>query len=206
MSAHLGLILHVQEGNGGLSGWFNNPASGASSTWWVGKGGALEQYVDADVTAWAQGNGNGTYNSVETEGYHDEALTAAQEDTLAQLYAWGAQVYKWGNVLAEAPGDEGFGWHGMGGSAWGGHTGCPGDVRKPRRAPILAAAFGPTPAPEPEEELEVIIIRSPDGAMSMFDGTKKVGLVDTQSAGAFQAAGIKVANISKNQYDRIPNA
>lgn len=149
MSAHLGLVLHVQEGNGGLSGWFNNPASGASSTWWVSKTGALEQYVDADICAWAQGSGNSTYNSVETEGFHTEPLTAAQESTLAALYAWGATTYGWPLVLAETPGARGFGWHGMGGSAWGGHTGCPGDLRKSRRGPILAQIGTPTPPPEP---------------------------------------------------------
>lgn len=151
MSSHLGLVLHVQEGNGGLSGWFNNPSSGASSTWWVSKGGALEQYVDANSTAWAQGNGNSSYNSVETEGYHTEALTPAQESMLAQLYAWGAATYGWANATAEAPGQRGFGWHGMGGQAWGGHTGCPGDPRKNRRAAILAVAFGGTPAPKESE-------------------------------------------------------
>ena len=144
MSANLGLVLHVQEGNNGLAGWFNNPASDASSTWWVSKAGALEQYVDADVCAWAQGDGNSTYDSVETEGYHDEPLTAAQESTLARLYSWGATTYGWANALAEAPGQHGFGWHGMGGSDWGGHTGCPGDLRDARRGPILAVAFGGT--------------------------------------------------------------
>jgi hypothetical protein len=152
MSAHLGLVLHVQEGNGGLQGWFNNPASGASSTWWVSKAGVLEQYVDADATAWAQGAGNATYNSVETEGFVAEPLTGAQESMLAELYAWGAVTYGWPNALAEAPGQRGLGWHGMGGSAWGGHTGCPGDLRKNRRDEILAAAFGgPSQAPDTEE-------------------------------------------------------
>jgi peptidoglycan hydrolase-like protein with peptidoglycan-binding domain len=149
MSAHLGLVLHVQQGNNSLAGWFNNPSADASSTFWVAKSGTLEQYVDADVTAWAQGSGNSTYNSVETEGYDTEPLTSAQEATLASLYQWGAQAYGWPNALAETPGVAGFGWHGMGGSSWGGHTGCPGDLRNPRRAPILAVAFGGSPAPTP---------------------------------------------------------
>ncbi len=152
MSAHLGLILHVQQGNGGLSGYFNDPANQASSTWWVAKTGTLEQYVDADVRAWAQSAGNATYNSVETEGFVAEPLTPPQEATLARLYNWSTSVYGWPNALSEAPGQPGFGWHGEGGSAWGGHVGCPGDVRKPRRQPILDAAFGapqPTPLPPP---------------------------------------------------------
>lgn len=150
MTAHLGLVLHVQEGNGALSGWFNNPAAQASSTWWVGKNGALEQYVDADLSAWAQAAGNGQYNSIETEGYHTESLTTQQESTLARLYTWGVQTYRWPVRLAEAPGQPGFAWHGMGGGSWGGHTGCPGDLRKNRRSAILAAVSGqaaPSPAP-----------------------------------------------------------
>jgi len=101
------------------------------------------------VCAWAQSGGNSTYNSVETEGYHTEALTAAQESMLARLYTWGAQTYGWPNALAESPGVKGFGWHGMGGSSWGGHTGCAGDLRNPRRGPILAVAFGGSPTPTP---------------------------------------------------------
>jgi peptidoglycan hydrolase-like protein with peptidoglycan-binding domain len=147
MSSHLGLVLHVQQGNNSLAGWFNNPAADASSTWWVAKSGTLEQYVDADVCAWAQGDGNSTYNSVETEGYDTEPLTSAQEAMLARLYTWGNQTYGWPNALSESPGVKGFGWHGMGGGDWGGHTGCPGDLRYPRRDPILSVAFGSTPAP-----------------------------------------------------------
>ena len=145
MAAHAGLVLHVQQGNGGLSGWFNNPTSQASSTWWVSKAGALEQYVDADLSAWAQGAGNLTYNSVETEGYTTEPLTAAAEATLARLYAWGHDTYAWPFSLSETPGQAGFGWHGMGGMAWGGHVGCPGSLRRDRRPEILAAALSPTP-------------------------------------------------------------
>jgi hypothetical protein len=164
MSAHLGLVLHVQEGNNSPAGWFNNPSSGASSTWWVSKAGALEQYVDANVCAWAQGNGNSTYNSVETEGYHNEPLTAAQEAMLAELYTWGAQTYIWPFNVAEAPGQSGFGWHGMGGSAWGGHTDCPGDLRKPRRQPILDQARGIRPiGPQPIDKGAMDITRTASG-------------------------------------------
>ena len=178
MGAHLGLILHVQAGNGGLSGWFDNPAAKASSTWWVSKAGTLEQYVDADLTAWAQGTGNGEYNSVETEGYPTEPLTAVQEASLARLYAWGVTTYRWPLVTAETPGQAGFGWHGMGGGAWGGHTGCPGDLRKNRRPAILAAAGGtipaPAPTPEPEPPLEVPDMIAPPCVFNFPDGTQQV--------------------------------
>ena len=100
-------------------------------------------------SAWAQAAGNSTYNSVETEGFTGEPFTAAQEATLARLYAWGAQTYHWPYAVSDRVDVPGFGWHGMGGQAWGGHTGCPGDGRKNRRPAILTAAQGKPPAPAP---------------------------------------------------------
>lgn len=144
----LGLVLHVQGGNGELSGWFSNPKSQVSSHFWISKAGAVVQYVDTDDRAWAQAAGNPDYLSVETEGYPTEALTNAQITSLAALYAWGAKVFAWPNALAEIPGGRGLGWHGMGGTAWGNHPGCPGDKRKAQRKDVLFRAF-PAPAPEP---------------------------------------------------------
>ena len=150
----LGLILHVQAGNNALSGWFDNPAAQASSTWWAGKGGGREQYGNPDTDKfWAQAAGNSLYHSIETEGYPGEALTAAQVESCAVAYAFGHARYGWPFQLAEKPGDAGLGWHGMGGSAWGGHTGCPGDLRKAQRAAILARARQiANPAPTPKED------------------------------------------------------
>ena len=145
----LGMILHVQAGNGALSGWFDNPAAQASSTWWGGKAGEREQYGNPDTDKfWAQAGGNPDYHSIETEGQPSEPLTDAQLDTVAVAYAWGHTRYGWPFQLAEKPGDRGLGWHGMGGKAWGGHTGCPGDIRKAQRPEILRRAqalITPTP-------------------------------------------------------------
>jgi hypothetical protein len=140
MTAHQGLVLHVQVGNGSCYGEFSDPNNQASSTWWVSKGGVLEQYVDSDEAAWTEAQGNFTWDSVETEGDPSEALTTAQVNMLARLYAWGVQTYKWPLALAETPASTGFGWHGMGGAAWGGHLGCPGDLRKAQRQLILNLA------------------------------------------------------------------
>lgn len=141
----LGLILHVQAGGGSPFGWFDNTASQASSTWWVGKDGSGEQYVDPDTEhGWAQAAGNHDYHSVETEGQPGEPLTAAQVATLGRLFRAGHERWGWPLQLAEAPGQPGLGWHGMGGTAWGGHFGCPGDLRKAERKDILAAAGGST--------------------------------------------------------------
>ena len=151
MRQSYGLVLHVQAGNNSPQGWFSRPGTDASSHWWVGKDGTLEQYVDADRASWAQAGGNSTYHSVETEGYPNEKLTAAQEATLAKLYRWGHDRFGWPYKLAERPGEQGFGWHGMGGAAWGNHPSCPGDLRKGRRQAILdAAQAGGAPAPAPK--------------------------------------------------------
>jgi hypothetical protein len=143
MAAHLGLILHTQQGNGGLQGYFSKPGVQASSHFWVSKMGDVEQYVDTDQRAWAQAAGNDSYLSVETEGWVTEPLTAKQMAALAKLYAWGMFVYSFPKRLSERPGQMGFGWHGMGGVAWGNHPGCPGDLRKAQRSAILAAVVTP---------------------------------------------------------------
>lgn len=142
LAEHLGLILHVQAGGGSLRNYFDNPSVQASSNYWVAKDGTLEQYVDSGTRAWAQANGNASYTSVETEGEPTEALTEEQVQTLGRLVAWEHATFGWPLQLADVPGDSGFGWHGMGGGAWGGHTGCPGDLRKAQRTRILALAGG----------------------------------------------------------------
>jgi hypothetical protein len=151
MNAHLGLCLHVQVGDGDCYGEFSNPANQASSTWWVAKDGTLVQYVDADLMAWTQAAGNGTWNGVETEGYPNEPLTQAQILTLGRLYAWGHQLYSWPLVTSESPSIPGFIWHGAGGVSWGNHPSCPGDIRKAQRDAVLYIAFltlnPPAPAP-----------------------------------------------------------
>lgn len=136
-----GLVLHVQEGNNSIWGWFNDPAAEASSDFWVSKAGLIEQYVDTGVDrAWAQAAGNAYYASVETEGYPDEPLTQAQIDGVARIYAWGHTTFGWPLVVIDSTTEHGFTWHGAGGTAWGGHFDCPGNVRKAQRQQILDRA------------------------------------------------------------------
>ena len=162
-TAQLGLILHVQAGNGELSGWFSNPSAQASSTFWVGKDGTVVQYMEAGTDkSWAQAGGNGQYDSVETEGYPTEPLTDAQVTALAKLVRWEHDTYGMPYTVINTPGARGFGWHGMGGSAWGGHTGCPGDLRKAQMPQILTLAQGDqseqknTPTTTSEEEMQIV--------------------------------------------------
>lgn len=145
----VGLILHVQAGNGGLYGWFSNPGAQVSAHLWAGKGGEREQYVDLEDIAWAQAGGNRLYVSIETEGIPSEPLNEPQLDSVAAAMAEGCRRWGWPLTLADSPGTPGLGWHGMGGAAYGGHPGCPGDIRRGQRTEILRrAAAILTPPPE----------------------------------------------------------
>ena len=155
MAAHLGLVLHEQEGDGSLYGYFNNPASNVSSHFWVSKTGALEQYLDTNVVSWAQEAGNETYLSVETEGFQTEPLTSAQVFTVARLLAWSAQLYNFPIVGPVPHGEPGFTPHcnpnGSPDPAWGDHP-CPGSLRlaqMPGVAYIAAISIHPPLPPLP---------------------------------------------------------
>jgi hypothetical protein len=143
LNASRGLVLHVNAGNGDPFNWWTNPAAPtASSHFQVMKDGTLIQYVRCDLVAYAQIAGNGSWHSVETEGFPTEPLTDAQVAKLGSLYAWGHANCGWAMQLTDDPNGAGFGWHGMGGAAWGGHYGCPGDLRKAQRQHILDLASG----------------------------------------------------------------
>lgn len=148
-----GLVVHVQVGRRSLRQWFNDLASRASSTWWGGKVGEREQYVDPDNDrAWAQAAGNYDWHSIELEGTPDEPMTAAQIETVAQVFAWGHSRYGWTFTLADSPDGRGLGWHGMGGKAWGNHPGCPGEVRRAQLPMILARARVIANVPPPRQD------------------------------------------------------
>lgn len=163
MAAHLGLVLHVQEGDGSLFGFFNNPASQVSAHFWCSKAGQLEQYVDTDVTAWAEAAGNPSYLSVETEGFATEALNAAQLAKVALLLAWAAGVYRFPIAGPVAHGQPGLTPHcnpdGTPDPAWGNHT-CPGPTRLAQMPEIVKLA---TPAPTKGTEMQVAPTPSGDG-------------------------------------------
>jgi len=217
----LGLVLHEQNGNGALAGWFNNPAAQASSTWWAGKKGEREQYGDPDTDKfWAQAAGNSMYHSIETEGYPNEPLTDAQIETVAQAFAWGHLRYDWPLVLAEAPGQPGLGWHGMGGVAWGNHPGCPGDIRKGQRAQILVrakqiAGLGPQKEwwemPIPAADLEQIVTAvwthaspgKPTIWMTVVTAAAKVDALTAAVQALSDARGADGAAITKAVVDKI---
>jgi hypothetical protein len=162
----LGAIEHAMDGSWhggvfyagtllGTDGWFRNPASGASSTFGTAKDGTLFQWVDTDDAAWAQADGNPYYVSIENEAVasvwaqhpNPDPLTDAQLATNGKLIRWLHEAEGMVLQLADAPGAKGLGWHGMGGSSYGGHTACPGNPIKAQRVVILQLATGQTPPP-----------------------------------------------------------
>lgn len=141
-----GVVLHIMEGTlDGSDSWFRNPQSQASSHFGVGKDGRIYQWVDTADRAWAQSAGNRTWLSIEHEGHGGDSLTAAQLAATARIIAWAHTVHGVPLQATDSVTGRGIGWHGMGGSAWGGHYDCPGNPIKAQRAAIIAAAKGGPP-------------------------------------------------------------
>ncbi|MFF9787211.1 peptidoglycan-binding protein [Streptomyces nigrescens] len=136
-----GVVLHIMQGTlWGSDSWFRNPSAQASSHFGVGKDGTILQWVDTADRAWAQASGNRTWISIEHEGKSGESLTAAQIAADGKILAWAHKTHGVKLQIADSPTGRGLGWHGMGGSAWGGHTACPGTPIKNQRDEILKAA------------------------------------------------------------------
>ena len=171
LAKSVGVILHVEAGTeAGTCQVFSEASYQASAHFGIAKDGRIDQFVDTSNVAWAQAQGNSSYFSIETEGYPTESLTDDQCQSFAKLYAWlrTQPNASFGFTLAEVPGQPGLGWHGMGGVAWGGHTGCPGDLRKAQRQHILDLASPPkgvTPMYSPALALQPIVadLRCPAG-------------------------------------------
>jgi hypothetical protein len=141
MDEQRGMVLHIMQGSlAGSVNWGKNPASKVSFHFGTSKAGACQQLVDTDVTAWTQGDGNGSWISVENEDYSGNPLNAAQLENVAQLYARGVRDYGWPYQLANSPSERGLGYHAMGGVAWGNHPDCPGQPIIDQRGLILARA------------------------------------------------------------------
>lgn len=146
----LGIVVHVQVGNGSLFGQFNDPTSQTSSHFWIAKDGVVEQYVDTGSQSWAQVAGNLRYLSVETEGYPTEPLTVAQLASLADLIRWGATTYGFPVSMTDH-GGQGVTTHafypsGLPDPTWGGHL-CPGSMRTAQVAALVTPAPPPVPPP-----------------------------------------------------------
>ncbi|WP_446038829.1 peptidoglycan-binding protein [Streptomyces sp. SID1121] len=147
-----GVVIHIMDGTyAGTDSWFRNPAAQASSHFGTSRTGQLCQWVDTANRAWAQAGGNRTWLSIENEGKGGDALTDAQLTRCAEVLAWAHKTHGVPLQLTTDPNGRGLGYHGMGGSAWGGHTSCPGSRVVAQLPEILkrakAIAGGSTPGP-----------------------------------------------------------
>lgn len=137
----LGVVVHIMDGTlEGSEAWFNNSSAQASSHFGTGKDGELRQWVDTADRAWAQAAGNRDHLSVENEGHGGDSLTSAQIEANAQVLAWAAKKYGFKLQLATSTSSQGLAYHALGGSAWGGHTSCPGSKIIAQLPAILARA------------------------------------------------------------------
>lgn len=208
MARQLGLVVHVQQGDGSPFGWFNDPASQVSSHLWVGKDGTLEQYVDLADQAWAQVAGNPDYLSIETEGFDTEELTAEQVGGLSALIAWGHRTLGWPAVMVDH-GGRGITTHahwpsGTPDPAWGGHP-CPGPLRAGQLA-NLVARLGPIPAPPaPPINLEgsdMVIIACEGKPTYWWTGAKRVQiLTPAQLSAVRDGLGVPLKELDAEQFD-----
>jgi hypothetical protein len=180
-----GLVLHVQQGDNSLYGYFSNPVAQASSHFWCSKTGALEQYLDTTTVAWAEAAGNSNYLSVETEGYGiadgpnpATPLTDAQINTLAELLDWCALMYGFPVAGPVAHGARGFTPHcnpdGTPDPNWGNHP-CPGPIRL-GQMPAIVAAAKPQPIPTQEDEMNAVVL--PNGQVKIYAADPKGHLLE----------------------------
>lgn len=157
-----GLVLHVEQGSeAGTDAWFHEPGSAVSAHFGappadeLGQPVPLDQWVEIGDRAWAEAGGNARWVSVETAGHASTEMDLNQLANIANLYAWLHQAAPdWFPFrTSNSPTEQGLGWHGMGGAAWGGHPDCPGSLRIAQRPKILAKAITlvhPTPAYVPD--------------------------------------------------------
>lgn len=122
MAAYNRVNLHVAVTEAAsLFGAFNK--SGVpDSHFYVRRDGTVEQYVDTGLRAFADLDGNDATISIETQGGVNspdtEQWTAAQVETLAQIYAWAVRTHGIARQVAwnSQPGasSHGLSWHRLG--------------------------------------------------------------------------------------------
>jgi len=209
------IVLHTAEGAltyQSLGSYFQNPASQVSSHVGIDDTpNTVGQYVNRGDKAWTAANANPVAVQAELCAFaawtvadwnaHPTMLQNTAQWIAEEAAAFGIPLTKLTPAQAQGS-SRGICQHRDLG-AWGGnHTDCGSAFPIDQ---VISMAQGGVP-PEDEDEIEMIIVRAPNGAMSMFDGYRKVGLVSTADVSAFNAAGIKTVNISQNQYDKIPNS
>ncbi|SRR6266702_1521459 len=208
MVAYDGVVLHIMEGIlDGTDSWFRNPQAQASAHFGVGKDGRIYQWVDTADKAWAQAAGNPRNISIENEGHAGDSLTAAQCERVAEILAWAHTTHGVPLRINDFSAGQGLGWHGMGGAAWGGHTGCPGDPIKAQRAGIIARVQALL---YPQPQVHIQSVPQPQPAPPVHyqeDNVTKIPVhipaLDDQGNGNFMVPGVadRVVSVKMNGSD-----
>lgn len=156
--AMMGALQHTMVGDlPGTVAWFNNAQAQASAQFGVAEDGEIHQFgpIGKGWIAWHAAEANPEWYGIEFADGGDPAnpLTQAQIVSGAQLVECLSGFAAFPLQVSDSVSVKGFGTHGMGGAAWGGHTGCPGPVRAGQRPAIIALAQeirhpGQTVAPE----------------------------------------------------------
>lgn len=140
------VIAHSAAGMGSLYHWWLNPASrGLESHFWVSFGGLVEQYVDTQVRADANGQANSYAVSIETESsiQATERWSAPQAAAIVSLIVWLCRTHRVPPALMASPTGSGLAWHiqfGAPGPWTGVAKSCPGPARiRQYRAEIVPA-------------------------------------------------------------------
>lgn len=187
------IIHHSAGGKGSLYGWWQNPQSnGLECHFWIGDDGTVEQYMDTNVRADANGEANGFAISIETEStvHASEPWTAAQVEAIVALDDWLCRVHQIPRRLMTSPTGSGLAWHVQFGAPgpWTRARGkvCPGPARIAQMTdeivPRVQARLT-TPAPKP-----------PTGGflMALTDDEQRELLAKTRKIDAAIAAGVKL--------------
>ena len=136
--------------------WMSDQSRGLESHFWIGDDGRLEQYIDTEVRADANGAANGYALSCETNSSSTatEPWTPAQAATLVRLIDWCCATHDIPRRLTATATGSGLAWHVQFGAPgpWTPSKGkvCPGPARitQFQHETIPAVAGGTTPNPE----------------------------------------------------------
>lgn len=141
-----GVLMHTMAGDlPGSVAWFNNPQAQASAHFCVAQDGEIWQMgpIGKGWIAWHAAGANRAWYGIEhaDHGQPSNPLTPEQVAASAQLVECLSAFAGFPLAVSDSPAVKGYGWHGMGGDAWGGHPDCPGGVRRGQRSRIIALAM-----------------------------------------------------------------
>jgi hypothetical protein len=157
-----GLVGHVAVSNAHV---LKPSSSSADWHFYVSRDGTITQFIDLDLVAWAQMNGNATMVSAESEGGvvnpDGEPWTDAQLDAYAHIlrYLHDTEGVPLQMMPDSRPTSRGFAphrwgvdpWRVSGGEVWSASRGkiCPGAEKIAQFPEIIRRAGGAAPAPAP---------------------------------------------------------